>query len=96
MTPSEEKARNMLKGRTTAQLLEDWEETERAPMPMTPELALVRGWIMDELEARDPEAFETWLEQNTASPREWFAARNVEDSTYTQDYDEFSDADPGL
>ena len=28
-----------------------------------PDIPTVRGWIMDELENRDPEAFNAWLEQ---------------------------------
>lgn len=28
-------------------------------------LYTVRGWIMDELEARDPEAFNAWLDSDT-------------------------------
>ena len=34
--------------------------TEDAPISL--ELSTVRGWIMDELEKRNPEAFEKWLD----------------------------------
>lgn len=30
-----------------------------------PDLYTVRGWIMDELEFRDPEAFNAWLDSDT-------------------------------
>ena len=46
---------------TTAQLLDAWREIDAKPM--TPEVAIVRGWLMDALEARNPEAFAAWLEQ---------------------------------
>lgn len=29
-----------------------------------PEIPAVRGWIMDELEKRDPEAFDSWIGQD--------------------------------
>ena len=28
-------------------------------------LATVRGWMMDEIESRNPEAFEAWIDSNT-------------------------------
>ena len=28
------------------------------------QLAMVRGWMMDELEKRDPDAWESWLDSN--------------------------------
>jgi len=37
----------------------------------------VRGWIMDELEARDPEAFDAWLEDEVGDGealRKYYAA----------------------
>lgn len=30
------------------------------------EIPTVRGWIMDELEKRNPEAFEAWMDGNDA------------------------------
>ena len=32
----------------------------------------VRGWLMDELEKRNPEAYERWLDGYTESPREYY------------------------
>lgn len=54
-------ARQLLESRTTASLCEMYEamnndRTENAPM--------VRGWIMDTLEARDPEAFDRWIDSD--------------------------------
>ena len=74
MTAAETKARKMVAARTTAQLMNDWELTEAAPM--TAELPIVRGWIMDELRARDPEAYDAWMDDEDidASPRKYFAA----------------------
>jgi len=31
-----------------------------------PELPTVRGWIMDEIERRDPEGFERWLDSDAS------------------------------
>lgn len=60
----------MLAKRTMAQLIADWELTER--MPYTIELSLTRGWLMDEFERRDPEAYDAWIEAYDASPRDFF------------------------
>lgn len=65
-----ERARRMLAKRTMAQLIADWELTER--LPYTPELPVTRGWLMDEFERRDPEAFDAWAEAYDASPRDFF------------------------
>ena len=64
--------------RTIAQLLNCWDMTER--MTYSAELAITRGWLMDELERRDPEAFARWLvfdytePTELDTPRAWFAA----------------------
>lgn len=72
MTNAERNARSRLAARTTVQLIMDWELTEA--LPMTPELPIVRGWIMDEFERRDKEAFEAWSDDDDpeASPRKYF------------------------
>lgn len=68
-----EKARCMLATRTMSQLLNDWDLTER--MEISPELAVTRGWLMDEFERRDPEAFDAWMDADCdASPRDFFKA----------------------
>lgn len=61
------KAAEMLKNRTTTQLIDDLILTGKQ-MDATRDaekrtnLATVRGWIMDELEERNPEAYDTWIE----------------------------------
>lgn len=50
------KAANMLKERTNESLLEIWEMT--ATMKPTPSNAILRGWIMTELERRFPESMD--------------------------------------
>lgn len=59
MTNAEKKAREMLSNATLAVLLDEWELTTNIN---NPEIATVRGWLMDELESRNPEAFEKWLD----------------------------------
>ena len=56
--------------RKTADLIDDFELTEA--LPMSPELPTVRGWIMDELENRNPDAFWAWIESDSHSPRAFF------------------------
>lgn len=69
-----ERARAMLSKRTMAQLLQDWDLTEH--MPFRQEVATIRGWLLEEFERRDPEAFDAWLESDDpeASPRYFFNA----------------------
>ena len=71
MTKAEEKARFLISCRTTAQLCADFDATETNKDTYIP---TVRGWIMDELEKRDPEAFGKWIDSNDASPKAFFAA----------------------
>ena len=72
MTNAEKNARARLAARTTVQLLTDWDLTE--VLPMTPELPVVRGWIMDELKRRDKAAFDAWSDDDDSesSPRTYF------------------------
>lgn len=72
MTTAEKKARARLAARTTEQLVLDWELTEA--LPMTPELPIVRGWLMDEFQRRNPEAYEAWIDDDDldVSPRKYF------------------------
>ena len=61
------KAAELMKGRTTTQLIDDLILTGKQ-MDATRDaekrtnLATVRGWIMDELEERNPEAYDAWIE----------------------------------
>lgn len=50
-----------LKELTLDQLLSVWEETERLN---TPEMPTLRGWLMDEIERRNPSGFNAWLDQD--------------------------------
>ena len=60
-----------IKSASTKKLLELWELTES--MNRSQELAIVRGWLMDELEARDPEGFDRWMdsEDPNADPKDF-------------------------
>lgn len=53
-------ARNVLKELSTENLIKQFEMLEK--MKISVETAMVRGWIMDELEERDSEAFDKWLD----------------------------------
>ena len=68
-----QKARRMLEGRSMSQLLNDWDTLDA--MPINEEVAIGRGWLMDELERRDANAFDAWIDDYAASPREYFGAR---------------------
>jgi len=62
-------APSRIRAASTEQLLEMWELTEGIKPSL--ELATVRGWLMDELEARDLKGFNAWMddEDSNASPR---------------------------
>lgn len=68
-----QKARRMLEGRSMPQLLNDWDTLDA--MPINEDVAICRGWLMDELERRDANAFDAWLDDYDASPRKYFGAR---------------------
>ena len=61
MTPKQYEAiaRKAIAGETTEKLIELWELTTNNDNPETP---TVRGWLMDEIEKRNPEGFEAWLD----------------------------------
>lgn len=61
MTKQEKAAREMLANSTLGDLLDEWELTSNIN---DPKIAIVRGWLMDELESRNPEAFNAWLDQD--------------------------------
>lgn len=61
MTVAESKAREMISNLTLGELLDEWELTTTNN---SPEISIVRGWLMDELEKRNPEAFEKWLDED--------------------------------
>ena len=74
MTKQEKEAREMLANATLGDLLDEWELTSGMD---DPEIATVRGWLMDELESRNPKAFDKWLDQDAPEDnqlREYMAA----------------------
>jgi hypothetical protein len=58
-TATTPKAAAVIASMTTRQLVDTFILTGNVNAPHIP---TVRGWIMDELEARDPAAFDAWLE----------------------------------
>ena len=60
-----------VKNASTKQFLELWELTES--MKPSQELSIVRGWLMDELEARDPDGFDAWMDDDgpDADPKQY-------------------------
>lgn len=67
-----EKVKALMASRSMEDLVKDFEATEKEER-MTEELAMVRGWIMDELERRNEEAFWQWIEEGyEESPRKYF------------------------
>lgn len=59
MTMNEMK--EILSNATLGELLDEWELTSNIN---DPEIPTVRGWLMDELESRNPEAFNAWIDQD--------------------------------
>ena len=55
-------ARAIIANRSTAQLCEMFEATNCTSRENLLEEMMVRVWIMDELEKRDAEAFERWID----------------------------------
>ena len=51
-------------------LIESWELTGTNK---DPNISTVRGWLMDEMESRNPEAFNSWMEADPhATARSFF------------------------
>jgi hypothetical protein len=69
------RARRMIAALPISQLVESFELTSGRHGE---EIPTVRGWLLDELEKRDPAAFETWMldddPQVADSPRNYFLA----------------------
>lgn len=78
MTAAEIKARKMIAARTTEQLIKDWELLElkfiNQRNTIGPEVFVARGWLLDEFEARDYDAFVAWMEDEDyeSSPRKFY------------------------
>ena len=59
--PAAAKAAALIKAMTTRQLIDTFIVSDTND---DPNVYTVRGWIMDELERRNPEAFDAWLESD--------------------------------
>ncbi len=59
MTNAEKKARELISNQPLANLLDEWELTT---IINDANICTVRGWLMDEFEKRNPEAFNEWLD----------------------------------
>lgn len=56
-----EEARQLICGMRTEALIEVWEKTSELN---TPDIPMVRGWLMDEFERRFPKAYDKWLDES--------------------------------
>ena len=56
-------ALTIVKTRTTKQLVHDFLVTSTIDHKLHPEVFTVRGWLLDELEHRNPKAMDRWLSQ---------------------------------
>ena len=70
MSKAESKARALIAAQSTAKLIEQFELTE---LVNDSSVYTVRGWLMDELESRNPSAFDRWIDSTEDSPRAFFA-----------------------
>lgn len=59
MTAPEIRARKMIAKLSLPKLLDQWELTATTK---DENIHIVRGWLMDELEKRNPEAFDKWID----------------------------------
>lgn len=59
MTNAEKKAREFLSNEQLGNLLDEWELTANIK---SSDIYMVRGWLLDEFEKRNPQAFEKWLD----------------------------------
>ena len=74
MSKAEMKARKMIAGLSVKSLVEQFELTE---VIEDESISMVRGWLMDELEKRDPKAFDKWMDDYADSPRAYFLREEV-------------------
>ena len=69
MTTADKKARTLIAEQNTTDLITQFELTE---VSTDEHIYMVRGWLMDELEKRNPDAFWAWVDSNEESPRKFF------------------------
>ena len=55
-------ARETQKNSSPEKLIEMWELTDKMNCPQDP---TVRGWLIDEIERRNPDGFDAWLDQDS-------------------------------
>jgi hypothetical protein len=67
----EAQARKSIAARSTEQLCYDFNATE-SQAGASREIAMVRGWLMDELEKRDAEAFDAWMFSDESLPHSFY------------------------
>jgi len=60
-----------IRAKSTSELVAAFDMTDE--QTMTPDLVTVRGWIMDELEVRNPRVFGIWIDSNESSPKRFFS-----------------------
>lgn len=53
---------------TASQLFDAWEATEH--LSPSPETAITRGWLMDEIERRYSEGYDAWLDQDAPEDKD--------------------------
>lgn len=58
-----------IRGLSLLALLDAFDATEERT---DEEMPRIRGWLMDELEGRNPAAFVRWLDSVNTSPREFY------------------------
>ena len=79
VSEAEQVARDRIAGRKTDDLIRDFIMTN---LLFDPHIPTIRGWIMDELEKRNPEAFKAWIMQDEPDDRQlpaffrWRTRRN--------------------
>ena len=64
---SRERTSDMIRKMSTDQLLDLWEMTENSNDAGIP---TVRGWLMAELEGRNPDGFDAWLSQEAPEDKD--------------------------
>ena len=73
MTIAERKteiAINKLKELSLEDLIQTWEVLDTKKIDAG--VRTTRGWVMDELEARNKQAFDRWIDSDNASVREFY------------------------
>lgn len=70
MSAQEKKAIAIIRAQSTERIVEQFDMLTECTM----EQAIVRGWYMDELKRRSPEAYDAWLDSWDESPKKYFIA----------------------